>query len=282
MPLRDELGEVLGFPVRVRGDAAWPIWRHLRWRSNQRALKGRPAVTVEFVRDAGHTNARAARCAIRGSTFLLDLKKNVLYLEPPVSVQAWIRTILFVLGLLAEHHGPKSIAGRHTRGWSPLLLHSSAICARRGALIFCGHSTFGKSTIATKLLRAYPLINEDLNILLVGPFGTNSKKPDARILVDRRQRTSDRLRRLSIPKHTLPIRGLFWLKKATYFKLEPKATAESVADLLHPIFDLRRPENAAHRLGLLRALLRFTACKRLYFRKARPPLIRMLRTLGYL
>lgn len=281
MAIRKMLADVLGFPIRVRGDAACPAWSQLGLRASRKATKRRPALTVVITADSSKANTADTGIALRGTTFVLDLKKKVLFLEPPRTEQAWARTVVFVLGLLAEHHGPNSVARVHARHWAPLLLHSSAVRVRNGALVFCGHSTFGKTTIATKLLRNYPLINEDLNILLVGPYGGSPRKGATHILVDRTPRSLQSRSRWR-EEQALPVRGLFWLKKSSGFKLEPMGFAEAVSNMLPPLFGLWRPENAKHRLSMLRALLNSTACVRLYFRKTRSPLVRLLEQHDYL
>ncbi|MCA9901294.1 MAG: hypothetical protein KC433_24075 [Anaerolineales bacterium] len=49
----------------------------------------------------------------------------------------------------------------HQRGILPL--HASGICTNRGAVLFMGHSGFGKSTLlATFLARGYPMLTDDL------------------------------------------------------------------------------------------------------------------------
>jgi hypothetical protein len=64
-----------------------------------------------------------------------------------------------------------------------LVLHASAISAGGRAMLFCGRSGAGKSTMAAMLCRrGYPLLNDDVCNLIPGSGGTYDVRPDGRML----------------------------------------------------------------------------------------------------
>lgn len=215
---------------------------------------------VEIAEDLSPTTSGGH--VLHGRGFVLDFDARRLLLPPPENKNIWMRTVLLGLGLLAEHHGPECVVSRGSKRLAPIPLHSSSVKTAKGALVFCGHSTFGKTTISTKLLDHLPLLGEDLNYALVGPFGVRSK-PKAYIA----EATDKRV----------PVRALFWLRKSLTCEIQPMAQSSAAAGMVHPIFGLQRPENARHRLAMLRRLLEAVSCQELSFRKEKASLRKLLR-----
>ncbi|MCW8133999.1 MAG: hypothetical protein KIS92_26875 [Planctomycetota bacterium] len=256
-------GEVLGFPLRVSAPAR--LKRCLRW-FRPRTSREPHVLDVTLTEDPRAASPRGER-AIQGVGFVLDLSARRLYLAPPASALACTKTLLLALGILAEHYGPERVAARGSNGLAPLPLHASSVKTPRGALVFCGHSTFGKTTISTKLLARLPLLGEDLVYALVGPFGARSK---AKAFI------------AAPGRKLVPLRGLFWLRKSPECALRPLPSSAAAAGMIHPIFGMQRPENARHRLAMLRRLLEAAPCRELYFRKERASLCRLLKQHGLL
>jgi hypothetical protein len=93
-----------------------------------------------------------------------------------------------------------------------LLIHASAVVGSRGALVFLGQSTAGKSTISRWLLRAFPLIHEETVMFdRDGPRGRPRVLGSRLFEPDRKPATPDRV----------PVAGLFILRKAPACALTP-------------------------------------------------------------
>ncbi|HEY3324451.1 MAG TPA: hypothetical protein VGP72_28630 [Planctomycetota bacterium] len=163
------------------------------------------------------------------------------------------RAILLALSLLGESGGVQSTA-------RVLSLHASAVMTPRGALLFCGRSTFGKSTISGRLLQRFRKLEDDQAFLLLGK---NARLADFAAGKPAR------------------IAGLFWLKKSKRFCIEPMPSAEAASLLLSPMVHSTVPSVVAARLKLLSTLLQQVPCCRLEFRKESAPLLKLLRAHHY-
>ncbi len=209
----------------------------------------------------------------------------------------WLRTTAYALGLLAELNPPElplaSGAARFV-----LNLHASCVASPKGALVFCGHRTHGKSTIASELLRGLPLLDDDA-VAVVCEIAVGGRTaagvlvcphPDERGHLpaeSNRGATASasgarRARGTAPEPFLLPIAGLFWLKKSARFAMRKMGRAEAAAGLLSPMLPDMPPESVRNRLRLIGALLDICPCKVLEFRKEREPLVRLLKENGCL
>lgn len=273
-----EIFDLYGFPIQFESRLILGLLDRM-----PRALtRARPALTVRLVESldgfqkAGYR--KRGRPLLLGDGFALDYERRALHVamtgerhvtptrSAPHNLLA--RTVLFALAMLAESGGARAVARRSSRGQAPLHLHASAVAGPRGALVFCGKSTFGKSTISGKLLADYAQVEDDQAIVLVGkgqPRLALFGKPESRRA-----------------PWTLPVAGLFWLKKAREFRIETMDQAEAASLLLSPLLDWKDAAIVSNRLRMLRALLTAMPCRRLSFRKEAGRLVEMLKEQGYL
>lgn len=257
------LVQFAGFPIALQPGALEPCF-------GAQPAAAEPVLQLET---AAALPEGAGGDLLPGEGFVLDLaRRRACIAWPPDALAphdgARLRRIaMLALALLAEHHGPARIAAAHPQGLAPLALHASAVQGPHGALVFCGHSTFGKTTIATQLLDAYPLLGEDLLFVLAGPVN-GSNAPQAAVFLDREKPDAAGC--------TLPLAGLFWLEKSPGFALQPMSAAEAAACLAGPVFGAQRAENAGHRLQMLRLLLNAVPCRRLAFARDRAGLHKFL------
>lgn len=264
------LVQFAGFPIALPAGALEPCF-------GAQPAAAEPVLRIET---AAALPEGSSGDLLPGEGFVLDLAARRVCIAQPANTLPFHdgprlrRIAMLSLALLAEHHGPAPIAAAHPQGLAPLALHAAAVQGPRGALVFCGHSTFGKTTIARQLLDAYPLLGEDLLFVLAGPVDGGSNAPQAAVFLDREQ--------LDAASCTLPLAGLFWLEKSPGFALHPMSAAEAAACLAGPVFGAQRTENAAHRLQLLRLLLNAVPCQRLAFAKDRAELLRFLKASQFL
>ena len=194
------------------------------------------------------------------------------------------RTIIFSLALLAQHEGLESVACKSAGHQAPLYVHASAVLTRRGALVFCGECTFGKTTISTQLLKNFPLLEDDQVTILTSPLTVKNPKPP-RVVVFGDSRLDPELRKknafAALNDNTVPLAGIFWLKKDPHNALEVMEQSEAAAMLLNPMTDAQHPPAVRHRLQLLRSLLQAVPCRRLAFKKESLPLEKFLKQEGY-
>jgi len=244
-----------------------------------KAGRGNAALFVQFVsslrgfREKGfqETSSRL----LLGDRFALDYSQRIMYFPLRASIRTGNstrqgqhfllpRAVFFSLSLLYEMNAsiPASIAG--------LYLHASAVETRKGALVFCGESTFGKSTISEKLLTPFPKLEDDQTLIRMRatPCGT---KPE--VLIFRKSN-----RRL---KDAVPLAGIFWLKKSPLFAIEPMDRATFASKIFSPMVNWTEPQAVIRRLKLLRALLDAVPCAELSFAKESAPLIKLLRDSGF-
>jgi hypothetical protein len=290
-PTRERIA-LLDFPFEFESELARAAWRRCLGPPPWARPREEPILTLKW-RDLEPTRHRrppdrAAAEWLEGAGFALDFARREMHLDYPACGRPMVpfpanarrglgRYAVFGASLLAEDRGPRAVA-RAALGWQvPLCLHASAVLGPQGALVFCGHSTFGKSTIAKRLLGRYPLLGEDAVTLLVGP----TRRPAApRVICF--QRWPGRAAAGTTRPWFVPLRGVFWLRKAPEFGLEQLSTGEAAAHLLHPIFTHDFARATRHRLSLLHALLAAAPCRRLSFRKERTPLVAFLKRAGFL
>lgn len=93
----------------------------------------------------------------------------------------------------------------HQRGILPI--HASAIRTERGAVLFVGHSGFGKSTLLTTFLdRGYPMLSDDTAAIVIDEAGVPQVLPGYRQIklwadsAERLDRATDGMRRVR-PQH---------------------------------------------------------------------------------
>ncbi|MCY3021778.1 MAG: hypothetical protein NTW87_22435 [Planctomycetota bacterium] len=283
---------LFGFPVRLQGEGGPRAWLRLL-RGHGAPPSEQPVLTIVFVKTlAGFSRAGYSRHSSRrflGAGFAVDYEHRRLYY--PIRVRRrpagggrrrarypLPQTVAFALCLLAEARGGRTVANTASGNQAPLYLHASAVATPRGALVFCGRSTFGKSTISGRLLSAYERIADDCSMILVGPLDRRRQARPRIIVLGSRKR---RGRRPSRRQWALPIAGVFWLKKSREFRLEPMSQAEAASLIVAPVVNWRQPAAIRNRLLMVRALLRAVPCRRLHFRKERRPLIALLRQHGY-
>lgn len=190
------------------------------------------------------------------------------------------RTIVFCIGLLAEFNGLESVACAAAKYQAPLYLHASSVLTPKGALVFCGECTFGKTTISTKLLIAYPLLEDDqVTILLSSPGTAAARVRPPRVVVfgDSRKKNAKALKAA-----TAPLAGIFWLKKDPVNAFEKMEQAEAAALMLNPMVNWQNAVAIKQRLRLFKALFDAVPCRRLAFKKESAALVEFLEREGYI
>ena len=199
----------------------------------------------------------------------------------------FVRKVAFAMGLLLERRG--AWPGRPR--WRLIILHASGISGERGALLFCGHSTFGKSTISSLLARRYRKFADDLAYVWCEATVKGTFLEPKALDLERYvgccfpDGTADGGRRQGdLPAHesewAAPLTGLFWLKKSKGFRLSPMTPAESIVSLLPPLCP--DAEGNLNRMRFLKGLVRQVPLQRLEFRKEARPLEDFLRCSGCL
>jgi len=244
----------------------------LAWQKLVKGLPRRQATRPQLTLRLGGAS-RKSEDVLTGSGFTLDYGRRELH-YPSRTLARWFsgprdarichlaQAALGGIALLYERFG--AAADRL------LSLHCSGVATRRGALLFCGPSGRGKSTIATKLLRHLPQLHDDQNFLLASKRDVlhRANKPMC-VLCYPSSKYDNRTHFLA---------GLFWLKQSPTFGLRNLSTTEAAAKLLSPLIGAdRHPQITARRLELLRGLLRFTRCQELSFAKDRRGLLRFLK-----
>ena len=135
---------------------------------------GAPVVSILLVDDPGTITKKAGGFSLRnltlGEGFAWSYATRTIYyprhaphemgMKNLGAQNPFVRTIVFCIGLLAEHNGLESVACSASQFQAPLYLHASSVLTPKGALVFCGECTFGKTTISTKLLKDYPLLED--------------------------------------------------------------------------------------------------------------------------
>ncbi len=184
------------------------------------------------------------------------------------------RTVIFCIAILAEHNGLETVARKETKFQAPLYLHASSVLTPKGALVFCGECTFGKTTISTKLLKEFPLLEDDQVTILISTGEKKSVAPRVICFGDSRKNAKP------IKDTIVPLKGIFWLKKDPENAIEKMEQAEAAALMLGPMVDWKNPVAIKQRLRLFKALFEAVPCQRLAFKKESAPLVEFLRAKG--
>ena len=108
-----------------------------------------------------------------------------------------------------------------------LFLHASAVVVDGGALLFLGHSTAGKSTIARLLGKVHPVLADDSVYVARGPDG-NWRGVDGSFRFGRDELPGwqEEVRRRAEGAGAVPLRGCFRIHKAAAARMEPRAPLE--------------------------------------------------------
>jgi hypothetical protein len=260
------------------------------------AARGKPVMAVELVANADVYEVGGALHRpelLLGLGFALDYgRRRLLYPENSPLLQNMknlgmqnplTRTIIFCIALLAEHNGAASINASAPDADSPLYLHASAVLTPKGALVFCGACTFGKTTISTKLLKKFPLLEDDQVTILIAPPQAVKKGRAVKSVAPRVVVFGDsRKRKRPLSAISAPLAGIFFLKKTPENALESMEQAEACALLMDPTVNWKNASAIKHRLSLFRALLTAVPCRRLSFKKESAPLVAFLTEAGYI
>ena len=119
-----------------------------------------------------------------------------------------------------------------------LFLHASSVVVEGGALLFLGHSTAGKSTLARLLGRAFPVLADDAVFV--------SRRQNGQWeVVDGGFRFGEgdfadwqaRVRR-QIDRHAVPLRGCLRIHKAQLVRTEPMEPVELARYLLDAAMEI--------------------------------------------
>jgi len=224
-----------------------------------------------------------------GEGFALDYEKRTLlyprhaprlmHMKNLGDQNPFVRTVIFSIALLGEHNGLETVARAPSNFQAPLYLHASAVLTPKGALVFCGECTFGKTTISTKLLKDFPLLEDDQVTILVSPPGTApARKSQPRVVVFGDARKNAKPLSIAIA----PLAGIFWLKKDPQNAFEKMDQAEAAALMLNPMVNWKNPVAIKQRLRLFKALFEAVPCRRLAFKKESAALVEFLKAEGYI
>ncbi|MBE7466632.1 MAG: hypothetical protein HS116_24445 [Planctomycetes bacterium] len=299
--------ELYGYPITVEGAYTPRQWTLLA--GNREPRGGAPALLHAILENPPHAplpKPLPGRLIV-GDEFTLDCTDRVLRCRLPASGsserrrlndarESLCRHALFALGLLAERLGPRAVSTPGMGRRVLLNLHASSVLGRGGALVFCGRSGFGKTTLATQLLSGAPQIEYDLTQILLDPSGREPprviriapylKRSFAGTARDMPRAASRNRVRASAQElaHSAapPLAGLFWLQQAPSCALEPLPAADAAAYLLPPLHFASELRAVGRRLSLLRALLKQSACRRFRFPKSKAKVERFLKDAGYL
>lgn len=294
---RDACFAINGYPVSIRSALAAAKLHALLGTHAVKKCADPAVIHVRLVEDLGVYEPGCALFSpgiLLGQGFALDYAARTLIYPCAAPLtqsfknlgeqNPFTRTIIFSIALLAQHEGLESVACNSARNQAPLYVHASAVLTRRGALVFCGECTFGKTTISTKLLKNFPLLEDDQVTILTSPPADKNPLPP-RVVVFGDSRLDPVLRKKNVfaalNDGTVPLAGIFWLKKDPRNALEVLEQSEAAAMLLNPMTDSQHSPAVRHRLQLLRSLLQAVPCRRLAFKKESAPLEEFLKQEGY-
>jgi hypothetical protein len=274
--------DILLTGIRIRFCPGFP--KRLLWRSRKFKPGGNPALTVVCVENL--KKIKRTKSLLKCADFWLDVETRTLFYPQNTSRLFAVkrrgtihnllqRSIVFALAMLHEINDAESILGQPV----VLYLHASSVATKKGALVFCGESTFGKTTISGKLLSDFPKLEDDQALLFMWP-GT-SRPPAIALLADDLKKLTKKCR-FPARDGTVPIAGLFWLKKGPVFSLEPMSTAEAAAGIVYPVALWRRRKAVENHTIYVINLLKCIPMKRLQFRKESKPLIELLKLNAYI
>ncbi|NCA81148.1 MAG: hypothetical protein EOM72_00180 [Opitutae bacterium] len=120
-----------------------------------------------------------------------------------------------------------------------LFLHASAVVVDGGALLFLGHSTAGKSTIARMLGKTHPVLADDSVYVARGPDG-NWRGVDGSFRFERDEWLGwlEEVRRRAEGGGAVPLRGCFRIHKAAAARVEPLAPLELARCLMDAAMEI--------------------------------------------
>jgi len=279
--MRSTYFNLFGYHLRLSGELS---------PKQRRALFGRQSSTraaaadlqIEFVKRLPSSVSEQV-LSFRGKNFVaFPRERRMLYRIARKSRNTaavredWVRSASYALCVQFE------CGSMRRSGHFLLYLHASCVAGRNGALAFCGYSTFGKSTIASRLLSSYPLVDDDLIVLLC-PRACGARELPRIVHFARYVREG--FGAAPAPNQVrwlLPVASLVWLKKGANFELEPLAISAAAAALLSPVTLRHLSAATMRRLQLIGVLLKMIPCQQLEFRKERAPLVTLLRERGLL
>jgi len=282
---------IFGFPVSFSGPVPSRLLRAMLGTLAARPTKAEPALRVEFIANVRGLRRKGfhpeSTTLLLGHGFGLDYKNRLAYVardaprtidvaenQPPHFLLP--RTVLFCLALLSEMEGSGSLA----KSGSALYMHASSVLTRKGALLFCGDSTFGKSTISGKVLTAFPKLEDDAAIILLS--AKEGAIPRIALFGGPLQATSGFRANSKLRASTHPVAGLFWLKKSQRMALQKMDSAEALSLNMSLMFHWNHPPAVINRLRLLKRVVTSVPCNRLEFFREAVPLIRLLREHGFI
>lgn len=292
---RIDLYEISGYPVALESTLAERKIARMLGTHAVKKTTAKPVARVLFVKDMNsyeHGGPDFRPEILLGEGFALDYESRTIFYPAGASHTQIIknlgaqnpltRTIIFSIALLAEHNGLESVACESSLGQAPLYLHASSILTPRGALVFCGECTFGKTTISTQLLKDFPLLEDDqVTVLASPPEGAPMLPPRVVVFGDSRPKKTPSKTFPALDTGTAPLAGIFWLKKDPENAIEPIEQAEAAALMLNPMSNWQHPPAISHRLKLFRSVFQSVPCRRLAFKKESAPLVEFLKKEGY-
>ena len=120
-----------------------------------------------------------------------------------------------------------------------LFLHASAVAVNGGAILFLGHSTAGKSTIARLTGTAHPVLADDS--VFVSPGGDGAWRVvdgSFRFGQDEVPDFQNKIRRRAAGEGAVPLRGCFRIHKAAATRIEPLAPIDLARYLMDAVMEV--------------------------------------------
>ncbi len=285
----DYILNIFGFPVRFLGLSRHALVARMGSVVDFEPETQYPVLTFKFVptlrqfEKQGFKEDSPVRLLAIG--FAYDFQRKTVYYRRRAKIYREVvdgqsahylleRAVAFCIALQSELYGHLPLPG------NVLYLHASVIATSKGALVFCGQSTFGKSTISGKLLKGYAKIEDDQ--ALVRMSVKNNWRPEVIVFSPRLRAKRKRLYCGCSTPRVLPIAAIFWLKKSPHFEIKPMKSADFASLIYAPMHYWRQPRAVANRLAMLRKLVSTVPCAELSFAKQSKPLIGMLKKHGYI
>lgn len=120
-----------------------------------------------------------------------------------------------------------------------LFLHASSVIMEGEALLFLGHSTAGKSTIARKLGEKFPVLADDAVFVSRGAGGAwRVVDGSFRFGRDDLADFQEKIRRRADGTAAVPLRSCFRIHKAAATRIEPLASVELARMLMDAVLEI--------------------------------------------